>query len=85
MLKISIPVVDGFYSDLMADPHMVRVVALSGGYSQKEANTELRKNPGLIASFSRALAEGLSYQQSQEAFDDTLQASIDAIYAASIA
>lgn len=85
MLKISIPVVDGFYSDLMADPHMVRVVALSGGYSQKEANAQLQKNPGLIASFSRALAEGLSYQQSQEEFDSTLQASIHAIYGASIA
>ena len=69
----------------MADPHMVRVVALSGGYSQKEANAQLQKNPGLIASFSRALAEGLSYQQSQEEFDSTLQASIDAIYGASIA
>ena len=63
MFKLSIPTVDGFYSDLMNDPHVVRVVALSGGYSRKEANEKLARNPGLIASFSRALTEGLKAQQ----------------------
>lgn len=84
MLKLSIPTVDGFYSDLMNDPHVVRVVALSGGYSQKDANEHLSRNPGLIASFSRALAEGLSFGQSPESFDDTLKRSIEAIYEASV-
>ncbi len=84
MCKLSIPTIDGFYSDLMKDPHVVRVVALSGGYSQVEANQRLTKNPGLIASFSRALAQGLSAQQSKQAFDDMLQASILAIFKASI-
>ncbi|MEJ8302645.1 fructose bisphosphate aldolase [Saccharibacillus sacchari] len=84
MLKLSIPSVDGFYSDLMQDPHVVRVVALSGGYPQKEANERLARNPGLIASFSRALAEGLSFGQTEADFDRTLQRSVEAIYAASI-
>ncbi len=85
MLKLSIPAEDGFYSDLMTDPHVVRVVALSGGYSRDEANERLTRNPGLIASFSRALAEGLSFGQSEEEFDATLSRSIASIYAASIA
>lgn len=84
MLKLSIPAEDGFYSDLMTDPHVVRVVALSGGYSRDEANERLTRNPGLIASFSRALAEGLSFGQSEEEFDATLARSIASIYEASI-
>ncbi|OWA34039.1 fructose bisphosphate aldolase [Saccharibacillus sp. O16] len=84
MLKLSIPAEDGFYSDLMHDPHVVRIVALSGGYSRDEANERLARNPGLIASFSRALAEGLSFGQTEEDFDDTLARSIASIYKASI-
>lgn len=84
MLKLSIPAEDGFYSDLMTDPHVVRVVALSGGYSRDEANERLTRNPGLIASFSRALAEGLSFGQTEEEFDATLARSIASIYEASI-
>ena len=84
MLKLSIPTVDGFYSDLMQHPRVLRIVALSGGYSQAEANERLARNPGLIASFSRALAEGLSARQTDEQFNETLAASIQKIYAASI-
>lgn len=84
MLKLSLPSVDGFYSDFIADPRVLRVVALSGGYSQEEADELLARNPGLIASFSRALLEGLTAQQSDEQFDATLSASIDKIYRASI-
>jgi fructose-bisphosphate aldolase class I len=84
MCKLSIPTVEGFYSDLMKDPHIVRVVALSGGYSQAEANRLLKKNPGLIASFSRALAQGLSSLQSDQDFNTKLQASVQSIYEASI-
>lgn len=85
MLKISIPTKEGFYSDIMDDPHMVRVVALSGGYSYDEANALLKKQPGLIASFSRALLGDLRAQQSQEEFDDILAKTIKGIYEASIA
>lgn len=84
MLKLSIPAVDGFYSELMDDPHVVRVVALSGGYTREEANERLARNPGLIASFSRALAEGVSFGQTDQEFDDTLSDSIEKIYQASI-
>ena len=84
MFKLSIPTVDGFYSDLMNDPHVVRVVALSGGYSRKEANEKLARNPGLIASFSRALTEGLKAQQTDDEFNALLQESIQTIYDASI-
>ena len=84
MLKLSIPTVDGFYSDLMQHPRVLRIVALSGGYSQAEANERLARNPGLIASFSRALAEGLFAGQTDEQFNETLAASIKKIYAASI-
>ena len=84
MLKLSIPTVDGFYSDLMQHPRVLRIVALSGGYSQAEANERLARNPGLIASFSRALAEGLFAGQTDEQFNETLAASIQKIYAASI-
>lgn len=83
MLKLSIPTEDGFYSDLIAHPSVLRVVALSGGYSRDEADERLARNPGLIASFSRALLEGLSAQESDAEFDATLRESVDAIYAAS--
>lgn len=85
MFKLSIPTVDGFYSDLMEDDHVVRVVALSGGYTREEANARLTRNPGLIASFSRALTQGLSIQQSEQAFDTMLKDAIVSIYDASIA
>ncbi len=84
MLKLSIPSVDGFYSGLIAHPKVLRVVALSGGYSQDEANERLARNPGLIASFSRALLADLSADQSDPEFDAMLDAAIDGIYAASI-
>lgn len=84
-LKVTIPSVDGFYSDLIAHPRVARVVALSGGYSRDDANERLARNPGLIASFSRALLDGLTAQQTSEEFDRTLDASIESIYRASIA
>lgn len=84
MLKLSIPTEDNFYRELIADPHVVRVVALSGGYSQAEANERLARNAGLIASFSRALSQDLTDQQSDADFDAMLGESVQAIYAASI-
>jgi fructose-bisphosphate aldolase class I len=84
MLKLSIPTKDDFFSDLMSNPHIARVVALSGGYSQIEANERLSHNQGLIASFSRALSQGLTAQQTNEEFNATLSSSIKAIYTASI-
>ncbi|RUT29616.1 fructose bisphosphate aldolase [Paenibacillus zeisoli] len=84
MLKLSIPSEDNFYSDLMNEPHVVRIVALSGGYSQTEANEKLARNHGLIASFSRALSEGLTAGQSNDEFDAMLSQSIQSIYEASI-
>lgn len=83
-IKLTIPTVDGFYTDLIEHPKVARVVALSGGYERDEANERLARNPGLIASFSRALLDGLSAQQSAEEFDRTLDASIESIYRASI-
>lgn len=84
MLKLSIPTVDNFYADVMEDPHVIRIVALSGGYSQAEANEKLAHNHGLIASFSRALSEGLTAGQSDDQFDAMLAQSIRDIYEASI-
>ncbi|NRW34832.1 fructose-bisphosphate aldolase class 1 [Clostridium beijerinckii] len=84
MLKLSIPTQDNFYIDLIDDPHVVRVVALSGGYSQAEANERLGRNHGLIASFSRALSQGLTAQQTEEEFNGTISKSIKEIYEASI-
>lgn len=84
MLKLSIPTVNDFYSDLMEDPHVVRIVALSGGYSQAEANDKLAHNHGLIASFSRALSQGLTAAQTDEEFNAMLSESVQAIYEASI-
>ena len=84
MLKLSIPTVDNFYSDLISDKHVVRVVALSGGYTQSAANEKLSRNHGLIASFSRALSQGLNVQQSDEEFNAILLKSINSIYEASL-
>ena len=84
MLKLTIPSVEGFYSDVIAHDNVLRVVALSGGYTRAESNEKLAKNPGLIASFSRALTEGLNVEQTQKEFDDLLEESIDGIYQASI-
>jgi fructose-bisphosphate aldolase class I len=84
MLKLSIPTVDDLYRELIDHPRVVRVVALSGGYSRDEANERLARNHGMIASFSRALTEGLSADQSDDDFDRALGASIGSIYAASL-
>lgn len=83
MFKLTIPDVDDLYAPLIADDRVLRVVALSGGYSRDDANTRLARNHGMIASFSRALAEGLSAHQSDVEFDATLDATIDAIRNAS--
>ena len=83
MLKLTIPEVDGFYTPLIEHPEIVRVVALSGGYTRAEANERLARNPGLIASFSRALTEGLRVDMTAEEFDATLDESVRSIYAAS--
>lgn len=84
MFKLSLPSHNDFYAPLMEHPKVLRVVALSGGYSRDEACDILSANHGMIASFSRALSEGLSAQQSDEEFNATLGAAIDEIYAASI-
>ena len=84
MLKLSLPTVPDLYKELVAHPRVVRVVALSGGYSRDEANALLAKNHGVIASFSRALAEGLSAQQSESEFNATLDKTIQSIYEASL-
>jgi len=84
MLKVSIPTVSGVYSTLMNDAHIVRIVALSGGYSRQEANTLLAKNPNLIASFSRALLSDLSAKQTPAEFDKLLTTAINEIYKASV-
>ncbi len=84
MLKLSIPSVDDFYLPLIEHPRVVRVVALSGGYPRDVANELLARNRGMIASFSRALTEGLTVQMSDSEFDAALSAAIDGIYAASL-
>jgi len=83
MLKLTLPSVDDFYADLVAHPKVLRVVALSGGYSREEANRRLARNHGVIASFSRALTEGLSARQGDAEFDRALDASIASIREAS--
>jgi fructose-bisphosphate aldolase class I len=83
MLKLTLPEQDDFYADLVAHPKVLRVVALSGGYSRHEANARLARNHGVIASFSRALTEGLSAQQSDAEFDSTLDTTIQSIFEAS--
>ena len=84
MLKLTLPEEDGFYADLVAHGNVLKVVALSGGYSREEANARLARNHGVVASFSRALTEGLSAGQSDEEFEATLDATIQSIYDASV-
>ncbi|MEZ5945431.1 MAG: fructose bisphosphate aldolase [Hyphomonas sp.] len=83
MLKLSLPEKANQYKALVDHPKVMRVVALSGGYSREDANAKLARNTGMIASFSRALTEGLSAQQSDADFDKTLAATIDGIFEAS--
>jgi len=83
MLKLTLPEQDNFYADFVKHPKVLRVVALSGGYSREEANNRLRRNHGVVASFSRALAEGLSAQQSDAEFNAMLNNSIQSIFEAS--
>ena len=83
MLKLTLPEEDNFYSGLVESEKILRVVALSGGYSREEANARMSRNSGVVASFSRALTEGLSAQQSQTEFDSLLNSSIQSIFDAS--
>jgi fructose-bisphosphate aldolase class I len=83
MLKLTLPEQDNLYADLVAHPQVVRVVALSGGYSREEADARLTRNRGVVASFSRALTEGLSAQQTDDEFNAMLDTSIAEIFAAS--
>ena len=83
MLKLTIPDVDNFYAELIKHPRVLKVVALSGGYSRDEANKRLARQNGMIASFSRSLSEGLTAQQSDAEFNKALDASIQSIYDAS--
>ncbi|MBU3261199.1 fructose bisphosphate aldolase [Roseovarius sp. PS-C2] len=85
MLKLTLPETDNLYKPLVDHPRVMRVVALSGGYSRDEANARLSRNTGMIASFSRALTEGLSAQQSDDEFNATIASSIDSIHQASVA
>ncbi|MFT4101009.1 MAG: fructose bisphosphate aldolase [Burkholderiaceae bacterium] len=84
MLKLTLPTVDGYFTELVEHPRVARVVALSGGYGRDDANVRLAANPGVIASFSRALTEGLTAQQTDEQFNSALDEAIDGIYRASI-
>ncbi len=84
MLKLTLPDEDGFYTDFVEHPRVLRVVALSGGYTREQANAALARNHGVVASFSRALTEGLSAQQGPQEFDAALDASIESIFRASI-
>jgi fructose-bisphosphate aldolase, class I len=84
-LKLTLPEKDGFYSELVAHPNVIRVLALSGGYLREEANDRLRRNPGVIASFSRALLDGLSARQSDFEFNVALDKAIQSIFEASMA
>ncbi|HWE23599.1 MAG TPA: fructose bisphosphate aldolase [Myxococcales bacterium] len=83
MLKLTLPEKDDLYAEFVRHPKVVRVVALSGGYSREEANSRLRRNRGIVASFSRALLDGLSAQQSAAQFNAVLDSSIESIYQAS--
>lgn len=84
MLKLTLPEEDGFYGDCVDHPRVLRVVALSGGYSRAEANERLARNPRVVASFSRALTEGLNAQQSESEFNALLDSAIQSIYDASV-
>jgi fructose-bisphosphate aldolase class I len=83
MLKLTIPAKDNLYRDLIAHPKVLRVVALSGGYSRANANERLARNNGMVASFSRALVEDISAQQSDDEFNKALDEAIQSIYEAS--
>jgi fructose-bisphosphate aldolase class I len=83
MFKLTLPDQDGFYKECIEHPNMIRVVALSGGYSREDANAKLARNHGMVASFSRALTEGLTAQQSDAEFDKMLNGSIQSIFDAS--
>jgi len=83
VLKLTLPEEDGYHRELLEHPRVLRVAALSGGYTREDANARLQRNEGLIASFSRALTEGLTAQMSNDEFDAALDASIDSIYTAS--
>jgi len=83
MLKLTLPEQDNFYAEFVKHPRVLRVVALSGGYSREEANNRLRRNHGVVASFSRALVEGLTAQQSDAEFNAMLDKSIQCIFDAS--
>jgi len=83
MLKLTLPEVDGFHTELIEHPNVLRVFALSGGYAREEATARLARNHGVAANFSRALVEGLSVDQSQAEFDAALDASIQSVYDAS--
>jgi len=84
MFKLTLPEQDDFYRELVDHPRVLKVVALSGGYSREEANARLARNPGVVASFSRALTEGLSADQSDDAFNQALDSAIQSIYEASV-
>lgn len=83
MLKLTLPSENNFYKELVDHPRVLKVVALSGGYSREDANAKLAENQGMIASFSRALTEGVSVQQSEDEFEATLDKAIESIYQAS--
>ncbi len=83
MLKLTLPEQANFYAECVDHPKVLKVVALSGGYSREVANKRLSENTGMVASFSRALTEGLSVQQSNDSFNSTLDATIQSIYDAS--
>jgi fructose-bisphosphate aldolase class I len=83
MLKLTLPNKDNLYADCIAHPRVLKVVALSGGYSRDEANQRLAKQKGMVASFSRALTEGLTAQQTAAEFDAALDHAIESIYQAS--
>src|SRR6185295_13811078 len=83
MFKLTLPEADGFWQELVDHPKVLRVVALSGGYSREEANARLSRNPGVVASFSRALTEGLTAQQSDDEFDAKLDEAVGSIFEAS--
>jgi fructose-bisphosphate aldolase class I len=83
MLKLTLPEQDNFYARCIEHPNVLKVVALSGGYSRQEANQRLSNQNGMVASFSRALSEGLSAQQSEDEFNSVLDASIESIFQAS--
>ena len=84
MLKVTLPEVDGFHAEFVEHPNVLRVFALSGGYTREEAVSRLARNHGVAANFSRALVEGLSVEQGQAEFDAALDAAIASIYEASI-